>query len=124
MVESNKRGRGFSAHENDLTMEDITIMKLMEEIMEYDQEIKMKQEWINNRMKMLHKILPKQESNAKKSQIEAFLMKLQPEYPKKIKAYEAAIPLGMDSGSPIAMPMDSGEPIAMQAQDEPKEKAE
>jgi len=33
-------------------------MKLMEEIMEFDQEIKMKQRWINTRMKMLHKLLP------------------------------------------------------------------
>eukprot|EP00351_Strombidinopsis_sp_SopsisLIS2011_P004524 CAMPEP_0116878360 /NCGR_PEP_ID=MMETSP0463-20121206/10108_1 /TAXON_ID=181622 /ORGANISM="Strombidinopsis sp, Strain SopsisLIS2011" /LENGTH=31 /DNA_ID= /DNA_START= /DNA_END= /DNA_ORIENTATION= len=30
----------------------------MEEIMEYDEEIKMKQRWINNRMKMLHELLP------------------------------------------------------------------
>ena len=31
-------------------------MKLMEEIVEFDQEIKMKQKWINSRMKLLHNI--------------------------------------------------------------------
>ena len=40
------------------SLEEITIMKLMEEIMEYDQEIKMKQKWINARMKLLHQIIP------------------------------------------------------------------
>ena len=35
---------------------DLTAMKLMEEIVEYDQEIKMKQKWINSRIKMLHEI--------------------------------------------------------------------
>ena len=34
----------------------------MEEIMEFDQEIKMKQQWINTRMKMLHKLLPAQQN--------------------------------------------------------------
>ena len=62
MVEGT-RPRGKSAHESDLyngdvSLEDLTVMKLMEEIMEFDQEIKMKQRWINTRMKMLHKLLP------------------------------------------------------------------
>ena len=39
-----------------LTIEDITVMKLMEEIVEFDQEIKMKQKWINSRIKMLHEL--------------------------------------------------------------------
>ena len=38
----------------DLTVEDVTVMKLMEEIIEFDQEIKMKQKWINSRVKLLH----------------------------------------------------------------------
>jgi hypothetical protein len=38
----------------DFSMQDFTVMKLMEEIIEFDQEIKMKQKWINTRMKMLH----------------------------------------------------------------------
>ena len=62
MVEGT-RPRGKSAAESelfggDISIEDLTVMKLMEEIMEFDQEIKMKQKWINTRMKMLHKLLP------------------------------------------------------------------
>ena len=41
---------------SDLSVEDITVMKLMEEIIEFDQEIQMKQKWINSRVKMLHEI--------------------------------------------------------------------
>ena len=63
MVEG-QRPRGKSSGEKselfngELSIEDLTVMKLMEEIMEFDQEIKMKQRWINTRMKMLHKLLP------------------------------------------------------------------
>lgn len=63
MVEG-KRPRGNSAanesefYNGEISVEDLTVMKLMEEIMEFDQEIKMKQRWINTRMKMLHKLLP------------------------------------------------------------------
>ena len=39
-------------------MEDLTVMKLMEEIMELDQEIKMKQRWIGTRLKMLQSLVP------------------------------------------------------------------
>ena len=59
-----KRPRGISGSGNqafaqsEITVEDLTVMKLMEEIMELDQEIKMKQKWINTRMKMLHKLMP------------------------------------------------------------------
>merc|ERR1712013_514223 len=82
------RPRGKSSAENDLlsgdiSMEDLTVMKLMEEIMEFDQEIKMKQKWINTRMKMLHKLLPEQRDSTK--QICAkFLSGMQPDYPEKI----------------------------------------
>ena len=58
MVEG-KRDRLSS---EDLTIEDLTVIKLMEEITEFDQEIKMKQRWINSRMKMLHQLLPKQKN--------------------------------------------------------------
>ena len=54
----NKRDRTFSGVDQELTVEDLTVMKLMEEIMEFDEEIKMKQRWINTRMKMLHKLVP------------------------------------------------------------------
>ena len=39
-----------------ISVQDFTVMKLMEEIVEFDQEIKMKQKWINTRMKLLHQI--------------------------------------------------------------------
>ncbi len=107
-------------------------MKLMEEIMEYDQEIKMKQRWINTRMKMLHKFNEKHPVPERKQLIFDFLSKLQPDYPKKIfVTYDRsgdAIPMPMDSGEPIAMPMDSGEPIEMKSKEmttqESQEKAE
>ena len=62
-MENNKRERGGSHHEQEITIEELTIMKLMEEIIEFDTEIKMKQSWINTRMNMLHKLLPKQENS-------------------------------------------------------------
>ena len=100
-------------------------MKLMEEIMEFDQEIKMKQRWVNARMKLLHSLLGKP-SDAEKSGtrqiIESFLLKLQPEYPKKISvSYERggeAIPMPMDSGEPIALEMFKGDPIMLMSKDE------
>ena len=110
MVE-HKRARGQSAAESELfngeiSVEDLTVMKLMEEIMEFDQEIKMKQRWINSRMKMLHKLLPTQKKSGTGALIEKFMCSLQPEYPNKISVtYESpgAIPMPMDSGEPIAV---------------------
>ena len=46
--------------DSEISIEDLTVLKLMEEIMEIDQEIKLKQKWINTRMQMLHKLLPNQ----------------------------------------------------------------
>ena len=51
-------------------------MKLMEEIMEFDQEIKMKQRWINARMKILHNLTDHQEKKEMKQVIYNFLLKL------------------------------------------------
>ena len=103
--------------ETEVSIEEITIMKLMEEIMEFDMEIKMKQTWINTRMKMLHKLLPKQENNNIKKLIQSFLLKLQPEYPKKISvSYDRGgepIPMPMDSGDPIPLEMFKGNPIEL-----------
>ena len=122
------RTRGKSAHESELyngeiSVEDLTVMKLMEEIMEFDQEIKMKQRWINTRMKMLHKLLPEQKPETK-AICEKFMSGLQPEYPKKISVEYArpgneAIPMPMYSGEPIAMGQADvySEPIVMQEQD-------
>ena len=76
--------------------------------MEFDQEIKMKQRWINTRMKMLHKMTDKPESNKTSTIINSFMSSLQPEYPAKISVtYERP------GSEAIAMPMDSGNPIAM-----------
>lgn len=76
--------------------------------MEFDQEIKMKQRWINTRMKMLHKILPSQKAGSRTAQlIEKFMSSLQPEYPNKISVtYERP---GVSSDA-IPMPMN---PIPM-----------
>ncbi len=81
--------------DQEVTIEDLTVLKLMEEIMEIDQEIKLKQKWINSRMQMLHKLLPKQSNQKTAIVVEEFLHKIQPEYPKKISVtYEQpAIPL-------------------------------
>lgn len=78
MESGNKRERGnsFQSSHDSVSIEELTIMKLMEEIMEFDMEIKMKQRWINTRMKLLHKLLPKQESKDMKAIIENFLLKL------------------------------------------------
>ena len=46
----------------EFSIQDFTVMKLMEEIVEFDQEIKMKQKWINSRIKLLHEIQKNKES--------------------------------------------------------------
>ena len=102
-------------------------MKLMEEIMELDQEIKLKHRWVNARMKLLHNFLGRQTGEDKvaiRSYIEKFLLKMQPEYPKKV-SYDAgvrvsneAIPMPMDSGEAIALEMFKGEPIMLMTREE------
>lgn len=89
MVEGRPRGKS-GANDSDLfngemSIEDLTVMKLMEEIMEFDQEIKMKQRWINTRMKMLHNITDNKKAGSPTTAIiEKFMSSIQPEYPKKI----------------------------------------
>ena len=53
-------------------------MKLMEEIVEFDQEIKMKQKWINSRMNLLHEIQKSkgQEQVESKHLINEFMKKI------------------------------------------------
>jgi hypothetical protein len=59
---SNTRPRGKSYdNESSISLEDLTVMKLMEEVMEFDQEIKMKQKWMNARMNLLHRFLKNSE---------------------------------------------------------------
>jgi len=69
-----------------LTMEEFTVVKLMEEIVEFDSEIKHKQKQINSRMKMLHQLLPKEDKTNKRQVdlVERFMSRMQPEYPDKI----------------------------------------
>lgn len=87
MQSNQQRERSSSDHglaqDGKLSVEDIQVMKLMEEIMEFDQEIKMKQKWINTRVKMLHKILPNQKPRTGEL-VEQFIKQLQPEYPEKL----------------------------------------
>ena len=129
MAENRPRGKSAGESElfnGDISVEDLTVMKLMEEIMEFDQEIKMKQRWINTRMKMLHKILPGQKAGSQTALlIEKFMCALQPEYPNKISVtYERpglsseAIPMPMN---PIPMGQADvyKEPIQMRAQCDP-----
>ena len=110
MDESKKQESEF--YNGKISVEDLTVMKLMEEIMEFDEEIKMKQRWINTRMKMLHKLLPTHQGKQTAQLIEKFMCSLQPEYPQKISVqYERP------GSAAIAMPMDSGEAIPMRQAD-------
>ena len=98
-------------------------MKLMEEIIEFDQEIKMKQQWINSRIKMLHQI-NKHREGKQDHLIYQFLQKIQPAYPQKLSVeYKRegdegtqAIPLGMADVYPEAIPLSS-DGVQMQKQD-------
>lgn len=109
-------------NESDFSIQDFTVMKLMEEIVEFDQEIKLKQTWINSRIKLLHQIQKKQEGKEMKSVIHEFLKKIQPDYPEKLSveyqrtgpaipmsmsdAYNSAIPMGMADKYSDPIPMD------------------
>ena len=117
-----ERGKSFNAQTDSIGLEELTVMKLMEEIMELDQEIKLKQSWINTRMKLLHKLLPNQQNKQTKSIIQNFLLKLQPDYPKKISvSYDRGgepIPMPMDSGEPIPLEMFKGDPIELMSNED------
>ena len=82
----------------------------------------MKQRWINARMKLLHNLLGQEEKSENKQIIHDFLLKLQPEYPKKISVnYDRggeAIPMPMDSGEPIPLEMFKGDPIILMSEEE------
>ena len=73
-------------------------------------------------MKLLHKLLPKQENKDTKAIIQNFLLKLQPEYPKKIYvSYDRGgepIPMPMDSGEPIPLEMFKGDPIVLMSNEQ------
>ena len=94
-----------------LTVEDITAIKLMEEIHELDQEIKLKQKWINTRVKLLHEINKKKSDRSQL--IDDFLQRIQPEYPSKLSVeYKGpfcgdAIPMGWKDKYDFSIPMDN-----------------
>lgn len=57
-------------------MEDFAVIKLMEEITELDQEMKLKKSQIENRMQLLNRLLQHHENPDKKEMIETWLMKI------------------------------------------------
>ena len=98
-------------------------MKLMEEIVEFDQEIKLKQKWINSRMKLLHQI-QKQQKPEMKEITNNFMKQIQPDYPRKLSVEytrheNEAIPLKMADliPEPIPMPMADKYPDAIPIDD-------
>lgn len=75
-------------------IEDYTLLKLMEEIQEINDEISLKQKQIQNRMLLMKRILEQSENNVQKREmIEKFLLKLQDEHKMFLK-YEPASPEG------------------------------
>ena len=61
-----------------LSVEDITVMKLMEEVIELDQEINLKRKFINSRINMLNQIRGQHESDKKGRLIGNFLKRIAP----------------------------------------------
>jgi len=115
-MEAKKNGKHGK---EEFSIQDFTVMKLMEEIVEFDQEIKMKQKWINSRMKLLHNIQQKQDKEGMKSIIGDFLQQIQPEYPRKLSVeynrHENAIPIRMKDliAEPVALHMADKYPAAI-----------
>lgn len=97
-------------------------MKLMEEIMELDQEVKMKEKFIKTRMNMLHKILPSHPNKKTASVASDFLLKLQPEYvnrPHQVTYESPAIPMKQADVFPNSIELKQADvfdsPIQMQS---------
>ncbi len=72
-------------------------MKLMEEIMEIDQEIKMKQKFIKTRLSMLSKLLPSHPNKKTAIAAEDLMLKIQSQYTNgvnnQVTYEEPAIPM-------------------------------
>ena len=125
--ESIREGRGHD-------IEEMMIAKLMEEIVELNQELSMKQRFLSSRIKLLQRMM-------RRGPISPYLRQLMGSLRLKIKPYDPAkvitdycekhgyrasegggIPMQMDKGEPIPMEMDMGQPIEMpppQAEEEP-----
>mmetsp|Transcript_4580 Transcript_4580/g.6950 ORF Transcript_4580/g.6950 Transcript_4580/m.6950 type:complete len:130 (-) Transcript_4580:42-431(-) len=108
-----------------LSVEDVTVMKLMEEIVEIDSEIKLKQKWINTRIKLLHQIQTQNKTEPKGQLINEFLSKIQPEYPQKLSVeYKGPasepIPLSMKNvyDKPVALGMKEKHEVIPLAENE------
>ena len=104
----------MESNQQQLSIEDVTVMKLMEEIVEFDQEIKMKQKWINTRVKLLHQIQSTQQQQAPgKMIINDFLQQIQPDYPEKMSVEYTrpgqAIPMPMGDVYKDAIPLSMAE---------------
>jgi hypothetical protein len=89
--------------------------KIMNEIMEIEQEIALKYQQINNRMKLLDQM----HNMAPDPRLKDFLLRLQPEYPnKKCIEYQGPEPIPMRFGDlydPIPMKMQEDyDPIPLQ----------
>lgn len=81
---------------SEVCLEDLTVMKLMEEIMEIDQEIKMKQKFIKTRMTMLSKLLPSHPNKKTAIAAEDFMLKIKSQYTNsnnQVTYEEPAIPM-------------------------------
>jgi hypothetical protein len=95
----------------EFSVEDLTVMKLMEEIMEFEQEIKMKQKWIKTRMQMLNKILPTKQRSKATAMVEDFIEQMSiHESERRSVTYESqAIPMKQGDVLPEAVPMKQGD---------------
>ena len=61
------------------SLEDFTIIKLMEEIAEIEQEISLKKKAMDNRLTLLRRLLQKHENEEIRTAIQSFLMKIENE---------------------------------------------
>ena len=102
---------------------------MMEEIVELNEEIRMKARWINNRVKLLNKYGSESGVSPKLKKIVGnFMLRIKQHYPHKSykdlmsrkglgtyygEGENKAIPLKMDKGEAIALEMNKGEPIAL-----------
>ena len=103
---------------------------MMEEIVELNEEIRMKARWINNRVKLLNKYGSETTSLSPKMKkiVGNFMLRIKQHYPHKSykdlmtrkglgtyygEGENKAIPLKMDKGETIALEMNKGEPIAL-----------
>ena len=118
--QNSSRSRTKSTAENnffsndEVSIEDLTVLKLMEEIMEIDQEIKLKRKFINTRMKMLHKLLPSHPNKQTALYAEDFLLNIQSEYVTNSKqvtydSSQSAIPLRQADVYPNPIELKDGD---------------